>query len=147
MTQTFNEWHHRYLGLAALVATWSKDPSTRVGAVLVRPDRSVASLGFNGLPKGVHDDDEVLANRAWKYERVVHAEMKAILLANESVKGYTLYVTTEPCNRCAAHIIQAGITRVICPAEPTERAQGRAGQVHWHRVVMFEQVGVEFLRV
>lgn len=112
-------WDHRFLRVAELVATWSKDPSTQVGAVLVRPDLTIASTGFNGFPRGCEDRAEVYAHRPTKYSRVVHAEMNAILQCRDaSLAGYTLYVTppgdTPTCDRCAAHVIQAGIARVVC---------------------------------
>lgn len=107
-------WDRRFLELAAHVAGWSKDPSTQVGAVIVRPDRTVASVGYNGLPRGVADSDERLHTREIKYQITVHAEANAILSAHEPVRGYTLYVSPlHPCSNCAALIIQAGIRRVV----------------------------------
>lgn len=111
------KWDTRFLTMAELVASWSKDPSTKCGAVIVRPDRTVASVGFNGFPRGMDDDGELYAQRAVKYSRVVHAEMNAILSAKEPVRGYTLYTyphgLAPTCERCAVHVIQAGITRVV----------------------------------
>jgi dCMP deaminase len=107
-------WHQRYLDLAERVGAWSKDPSHKVGAIIVRPDKSVASLGFNGLPRGVADTDERLNDRSVKYQMVVHAEVNAILSARENLAGCTIYVSPlHPCSNCAAAIIQAGITTVI----------------------------------
>lgn len=123
------KWDTRFLELADLVATWSRDPSTKVGAVIVRPDRTLASTGFNGFAKGCNDADEIYADRDLKLARVIHAEVNAILLASENLKGYTLYssfVGAGPsCDRCSAHIIQAGITRVVhrIDPEPDESAQ------------------------
>lgn len=108
------KWDVRFLELAKHISTWSKDPSTKCGAVIVRSDRTVSSIGFNGFPRGCCDDPALYEDRALKYERVVHAEMNATLSANEPVRGCTLYVWPGPiCNRCAAHIIQAGISRVV----------------------------------
>lgn len=109
-----NRWDRRFLDLARLVASWSKDPSTQVGAVIVRPDRTIASLGFNGLPRGVEDRADRLDDRPTKYAMTIHAEMNAILSAKESLAGHTLYVfPLHPCSNCAAAIIQAGISRVV----------------------------------
>lgn len=116
-TGSISKWDLRYLGLAEYISSFSKDPSTKCGAVIVRPDKSLASVGFNGFPKGTDDDPELYENRELKYSRVVHAEQNAIILAREDLHGYTLY--THPpgfgpsCDRCSAHIIQAGITRVV----------------------------------
>ena len=110
------KWIERFINLAALVATWSKDPSVQVGAVIIRPDRTVASLGFNGLPRGVEDDTERLGDRDTKLRYTVHAELNAILAAREPLHGYSIVVyPLQPCAACAAAIIQAGISEVICP--------------------------------
>lgn len=111
-----SDWDARFLSLAAHIATWSKDPSTKCGAVIVRPDRTIASLGYNGFPRGVEDTPHLLNNREEKYKRVVHAEVNALLFAREPVKGYALYTWPFlPCCRCAAQIIQSGIERVVAP--------------------------------
>lgn len=109
-----HDWDIRFLDLAEHVAKWSKDPSTKVGAVLVRPDRTIASVGYNGFPRGCNDNPELYDNRPIKYLRTVHAELNAILSAREPLANYTLYVTPlHPCADCAGVIIQAGIKRVI----------------------------------
>ena len=108
------KWDARFMELARLVATWSKDPSTRVGSVIVDGNR-VVSLGFNGFPRGTDDTAELYANRDRKYKRVLHAEQNAIAFANRSLDGCTIYITHAPCSRCVAQIIQSGITRVVCP--------------------------------
>jgi dCMP deaminase len=103
-------WHKRFFDLADLVGSWSKDPSTKVGAVIVRPDRTIASVGYNGFPRGVED---VYTTRDAKLLRTVHAEANAILAAQEPLRGYTIYVTPlHPCANCAAFIIQSGIMQV-----------------------------------
>lgn len=112
------KWDWRFLELAKLVASWSKDPSTRVGAVIVRPNRTVLSLGFNGFPRGCSDEEELYADRDQKYLRVVHGEMNAILTAAEPPRHCTLYVwppAARPftCAQCAAAVIQSGIIRVV----------------------------------
>lgn len=114
---TVLKWDVRFLELAMLVSNWSKDPSTKCGAVIVRPDRSIASVGYNGFPRGVPDLAEHLNEREEKYGRVVHAEVNAVLAAKEDLSDCTLY-TWPPnhapsCDRCTAVIIQAGIKRVV----------------------------------
>jgi dCMP deaminase len=112
------KWTARFINLAAHVAGWSKD-STQVGAVIIRPDRSVASVGFNGLPRAVSDDPARLADRDQKLLYTVHAELNAILAAREPLHGCSIVVYPfQPCAQCAAAIIQAGITEVICPTVP-----------------------------
>ena len=112
-----DKWDSRFLDLAKHVAQWSKDPSTKVGAVIVRPDHSIVSVGYNGFPRGVADDHR-LKNRELKYKMVVHAEVNAVLNAHDWCGGYTLYEWpptnyAPTCNECAKVVIQAGVARVV----------------------------------
>lgn len=112
--EALSKWDKRFIEMAEFVADWSKDPSTKVGAVIVRPDRTIASVGFNGFARGVLDTAERLSNRELKYPLTVHAEINAILSAKEPVRGHTLYVSPlSPCTTCAGAIIQAGISQVV----------------------------------
>ena len=77
--------------MAKLVASWSKDPSVQVGAVIVK-GKKVVGIGYNGFPKGVHDFSDRLMNRELKLELVVHAEVNACLDAGKDAEGGTLYV-------------------------------------------------------
>lgn len=131
-------WHKRFFDLADLIGSWSKDPSTKVGAVIVRPDRTIASVGYNGFPRGVED---VYTTRDAKLLRTVHAEANAILAAQESLRGYTLYVTPlHPCANCAAFIIQSGIMQVHYRIG----IRGSAWLEHYEAMKdMFEQAGVK----
>ncbi|MGX9443904.1 deoxycytidylate deaminase [Nitrobacteraceae bacterium UC4446_H13] len=121
---TDSHWHLRFLDLARHVAAWSRDPSTQVGAVIVRPDRTIASVGFNGFPRGVEDYPDRYADRPTKYQFVVHAEANAILNAHRSVAGCALYSTLFTCNECAKLIVQAGIACVVAPTPATLDAYG-----------------------
>lgn len=110
------KWQARLIKLAEEISTWSKDPSSRVGAVIVRPDRTICSVGFNGFPRGVEDSQDTIADRDTKLLRTIHAELNAILSAKESLVGYSIFVWPfQPCSQCAAAIIQAGIADVYCP--------------------------------
>jgi dCMP deaminase len=116
-----SDWDARFLQMAALVATWSKDPSTKVGAVLTR-GKFVISLGFNGHPSGIDDSDARLHDREQKYRTIIHAEMNAILSARQPLDGCTLYVVPfMPCSNCGAVIVQAGIKRVVTLENNNER--------------------------
>lgn len=118
------KWDHRFLQMAELVAGWSKDPSTKCGCVIVDWQRRVVSLGYNGFPRKMADHTSFLNDREEKYSRVVHAEMNAILSARAPLDGHTLYIwPLPPCERCAVHVIQAGISRVVCPAVPADKAE------------------------
>lgn len=105
-------WDLRFLALARNISEWSKDPSTKVGAVIIKPDRTVVSLGYNGFPRGVKDTGPRLEDRESKLRCTIHAEENAILSATQSLKGCFLYSTHFPCCACSARIIQVGITQV-----------------------------------
>ncbi len=114
-----DKWDLRFIELAKHIATWSKDPSTQVGCVVVGEDREIRSTGFNGLPRGIEDTAERLSNRELKYPLICHAEENAIMHAARigvSLKGCSAYVTWPPCTRCARSLVQAGIREVIYPA-------------------------------
>lgn len=108
-----SNWTNRFLSMSRLVASWSRDPSTKVGAVIVREDNTVASLGFNGFPRGVSDRPELYRDRDSKLARTVHAELNAILSSHERLDGFRIYTTHPPCSGCAAAIIQSGIKKVV----------------------------------
>ena len=113
-------WDQRFLNLAKHISEWSKDPSTKVGCVVVGPDREIRSTGFNGLPRGIEDNDERLNNREIKYPLICHAEENAIMHAARigiSLKNCTAYVTWPPCTRCARSLIQAGVSTIIYPKD------------------------------
>lgn len=112
--RNIRKWDLRFLSLAKEISTWSKDPSTKVGALIARPNMTISSLGFNGLPRKVLDYSERLMDRNLKYEMVVHGEINAIIHAKEDLTGFTLFTYPfQPCSRCASLIVQAGITRVV----------------------------------
>ena len=107
-------WDNFFLGMARYVASASKDPSTQVGTVIVRPDRTVVSVGYNGFPRGTDDYHQLLNDRATKLKRTVHAEVNAILTSRERLDDCTLYLTPlHPCATCAGIIVQSGIKRVV----------------------------------
>jgi dCMP deaminase len=113
------DWDARFTRLALHIASWSKDPSTKVGCVVVGPDREIRSTGFNGFPRGIEDTAARLNDREQKYPLVCHAEENAIMHAARigvSLKGCIAYVTWPPCTRCARSLIQAGISQVAYPA-------------------------------
>ena len=112
------KWDEYFMGVALLSAKRSKDPSTQVGACIASMDNKVVTMGYNGMPIGISDDElpwkrngnDDLDN---KYLYVCHAEFNAILNSYAPVKGCKIYVTLFPCNECAKALIQAGIKEVI----------------------------------
>lgn len=136
------KWDRRFLDLARTVAAWSRDPSTQVGAVIVRPDRTIASLGYNGLPRGVLDDPARLDDRATKLAMTVHAELNAILSAREPLHGCTVFVwPLPPCSHCAAALIQAGVAEIVSPSPAPAAAERWAASFNAARQ-MFAEAGV-----
>lgn len=116
----YTNWDMRFLDLAAHVAQWSKDPSTKVGAVIVNDDKQVLSLGYNGFPRGVEDRVSRYSDRQTKLLFVAHAERNALDNAYVDVRGATMYTTLCPCNECAKSIVQKGIKRVVSYSPPYE---------------------------
>ena len=111
-----SKWDRRFIELANSVAGWSKGPRKRIGAAIVRPDRSIASLGYNGPPRGFDDEAFLRMTREEQHAVVIHAEANAIAQAHddEALSGYTLYVSPLfPCAVCARRIVDAGISRVV----------------------------------
>jgi len=105
--------------MAFVISSMSKDPSTKVGAVLVSPDRTRLSVGYNGFPTRIPDYKHWWQNRDsetddfCKYDLVRHAEMNAITQAKTDLKSWSIYITHHPCLECAKHIVSEGIARVI----------------------------------
>ena len=130
------------------VSAWSKDPSTKVGAVIVDADKRVVSMGYNGFPAKIADYAGDYMDRDTKLKKVVHAEMNAIYNATHngvSLNGSTLYVWGLPvCSDCARGVIQVGIKRVIMNS-PSAIADFGIWKEHWDRSKdMFEEAGVQY---
>lgn len=136
-----SEWDKRFLRLALEVSSWSKDPSTKVGAVIVRSDRRIVSTGYNGFPRNVLDAPELIADRAIKYKRTVHAELNAILQAREPLDSTELYCTLPPCASCAGAIVQAGIKHVSF-LSPGPETTARWSEEWTHMLEMFKQAKI-----
>jgi len=116
-------WNDRFLALAGFVAGWSKDPSTKVGAVAVDESRRVVETGYNGIPRGVSDLPDRMERPA-KYLWTSHAEENLVAhAARDRLAGTTVYVTHFCCARCARSIINAGVARVVVGAGKTSMPQ------------------------
>lgn len=116
MPTEMSKWHSRYLQIAKEVSSWSKDPSRKIGAVIIGTHGQILSQGFNGFPRGVFDYEHRYEDRPTKYKYVVHAEMNAIYnatLNGVKCQGAELYVWGLPiCSECAKGVIQVGIKHV-----------------------------------
>jgi dCMP deaminase len=136
------KWEHRFLELAQFWANkCSKDPSRKVGAVIVRPDTTIVSMGYNGFPRGVKDDASRYEERELKLKLVVHAEENAILTAKEDLSKCTIFSTLYPCSECTKTIIQAGIKDVVCYERVAHPSHDLAFHMDWS-AQMFSEAGV-----
>jgi len=137
-----NKWDARWLEIAGVVSTWSKDPSTKIGAIAVK-DKRLVSTGYNGFPRGIQDLDDRWNNREEKYKYVVHAEMNCIYNANyhnQSLKGSTMYIVGLPvCHECAKGIIQAGVVRVVAEFKDAPLKWAKSTEITQK---MFKEAGV-----
>lgn len=110
------DWDARFLALAAHISTWSKDPSTKVGAVVVDPEtHAIRSVGFNGFAPGADDSPELYANREYKYKHVIHAEDNAFRFLLYRATGCYLYTSFPACRDCLAIAYRSGVNRVVQP--------------------------------
>ena len=140
-------WDTRMLKLAAgEINTWSKDPSTKVSAVIFRGKHPVA-MSYNGFPPGIADTDERLSNRELKYKFVQHAEANAISTCAKlgiATEGTTMAVTHHPCPTCAGQMISAGIAKVICQPPSPDFLSRWADDVNLAKQ-LFKEAGVELV--
>ena len=144
------DWDTRFLDQAKLISTWSKDPSTKTGAIIVAPNGSIVSTGYNGFPQKMEDKPELYANREEKYSRIIHCEMNAAMyamFAKRDLSGCTLY--TYPfisCDRCFVHMLQLGITRFVAP-KATEDQLTRWGAAFERVRGYARETGVELVEM
>lgn len=139
-------WEEYFMGLAHLSGLRSKDPNTQVGAVIVDENNRVISIGYNGFPSGVSDDEFPWGREGGvldtKYAFVVHAELNAILNSQRSVRGCTIYVSLFPCNECAKAIIQSGIRRIVYESDKYDGVDTNIASKR-----MLRAAGVELVRI
>lgn len=146
-----DKWNYRFMEVALHISTWSKDPNTKVGCVVVGPDKEIRSQGYNGFPRGVDDNVQTRHVRPTKYAFYEHSERNAIYNAvrfGASLKGCVLYVTMPPCADCARAIIQSGIKQVYY-LEPGPDKVRTLPNGNWRDTVvnsfeMFSETGVVF---
>lgn len=140
------KWATRMLNMAREVASWSKDESTKVGAVITTADGSPISWGFNGMAMGVNDDIPERHDRPMKYKWMCHAERNALDLSNRSVENCVMFVTFSPCSSCAQSIIQRKIKTVVVDTKSSpENAPDRWKEDMLIAKEMLTEAGVEYL--
>ena len=142
-----NNWDNRWLEIAQLISTWSKDPSTKIAAIAVKDKRLIAT-GYNGFPRNIKDLNDRWSNKEEKYKYVVHAEMNCIYNANyhnQSLKGSTMYVVGLPvCHECAKGIVQVGVTRVVTHYDKLPLKWSKSNSI---TEKIFKEAGVKYDKV
>jgi dCMP deaminase len=116
------DWNPWFLQGVYWVASKSKDPKTKIGALIVK-DKRIVSTGYNGIPSGVIDTIERRSERPEKYKWYEHAERNAIFAAAKygiPTEGSTLYTNALPCADCARGIIQSGIKEIYIHRQFTD---------------------------
>jgi len=148
MNDTLNlldNWDYRFLALARHIASWSKDPSRKLGAVAIGQNRQILATGYNGFPRGIEDDKERYNVREIKYKYVVHAEMNCIYNATEngvSLQDATVYVHGLPvCSECAKGLIQVGVERVVAFSKGTPEQWKESNIL---TTQLFEESGIHY---
>ena len=143
----WDKWDRQYMDLAKCIAEWSKDPSTKIGAVAIGDKGQVLSQGYNGFPRGIEDSPERLHIREEKYKYIVHAEMNCIFNASfngVSLANSTMYICGLPCcSDCAKGMIQAGISRIVMLVTDPDGAD--RWKDSWNRSkAMFDEAGIKW---
>ncbi len=136
-------WDSYFMDMAALVASRSKDRSTKVGCVIVGPDNEIRSTGYNGFPRYVNDDVDERHERPAKYLWTEHAERNAIYNAarmGTPLKGCKIYLSWFPCMDCARAIVQSGISEVLCIEPTLDNPKWRTDFIN--AITLFKEAGV-----
>lgn len=141
MSTKQEKWDNRFLRLAEEVSSWSKDPSTKCGAILVDSRNRIIATGYNGFPEGMDDDPALYEDREYKYHTIIHAEMNALHEMPGWISDCTMYIyPLPPCNECAKHIIQKGIRRIVTVDNLNHPRFGTSNDI---ALKMFRSVGVQ----
>jgi dCMP deaminase len=146
---TIEDWDSHFMKIAVLCSQMSKDPSTKVGAVIRGTDKSIISTGYNGFPVDVPDNEYLLHNRHDKYKYIIHAEDNALKFArkrNVDLSECVIYTTMMPCEKCYQLIKDAGIKRIVTMISTPDQI-GRWGSA-WDQVINFsgtDKIKIEFI--
>lgn len=141
LKRTPEEWDAFFYTIADRVASLSKDPERKVGAVIVAPGKRQMSFGYNGFPPHIEDLPTYLFNREFKLANMVHAEDNALRQAPFPTAGCAVYVTRFPCFECAGKLREAGVTKVVAP--PPDLSHHRWGFQWRGALMLFETHGIE----
>ncbi|MDO5762061.1 MAG: deaminase [Bacteroidales bacterium] len=113
MNEKQRRWDEYFMKIAETVATKSKDPSSKMGCVIVDPRKRVVSLGYNGMVQNADETKMTLSERPMKYYFAIHSEMNALIFAHQDLTGCTVYNRVATCENCLKYCLQAGIKRFV----------------------------------
>ena len=113
MSTKQHEWDEYFMKIAETVAEKSKDPSSKMGCVIVDTKKRVVSLGYNGMLQGADESKMTLSERPMKYYFAIHSEMNALIFAHQDLEGCTIYNRVATCENCLKYCLQAGIKRFV----------------------------------
>lgn len=145
-------WHKYYFSMVDLVASKSKDLRTKVGCIIVGPDKDIRSTGYNGFPRGVNDNIQERLEAPAKYMWTEHAERNALynaLRSGTSVKDCYMFMRAFPCADCSRGIIQSGIKYLVIAAETLDE-QCKYWKDRWEESIkcstsMLKEAGISIL--
>lgn len=136
-------WNDYYINIAKTVAQKSKDPSSKVGCVIVDRNNEPVSFGFNGFVRK-SKEDLMTFERPLKYNLTIHAEMNALIFAKQDLSGCKAYITHGPCDNCLKHLLQAGVTEIFygCPGIIRDRGTEKEKEAI-ERLILSTEVKVQ----
>ena len=144
-----NKWDKRFIEVARLVASWSKYPGAKMGAVLVK-NRRILATGYNGIPANIDDATVLEGDRYTRLAYTIHAEINAILNAAKhgaKVEGATIYINADPCVDCCKAMVQSGIKRIVVPQDSDAEFSKRWGGNLQLAQRLLSQASIVFERV
>jgi len=137
-----NKWDNLFLSIAINVSKMSKDPSTKVGSVIVTNDNRQCSFGYNGFASGIEEKEEYWNNREIKYEMVIHAEENAILNCPFDIRGSKIYITHKPCHKCLIRLYQAGVVEVYYINDYIRSTHSQIWDLHASKFKLVKQLSI-----
>ena len=140
------KWDKNFIELAKTIGAWSKDPSTKIGAVAVGDKHQILATGYNGFPRGIKDYSDRLEVKETKYKYTIHGEMNCIYnatLTGVSLDNATLYVYGLPvCSECAKGVAQVGIKKVFACHPPIISTKWEQSNLLTKSI--FEEIGIDY---
>jgi dCMP deaminase len=140
-------WDEYFVAMARLASARSKDPSTKIGAVIVGPDNESVSTGYNSLPRNCKDDVPERFERPEKYKWFEHAERNAVYhaaLRGSPTKGCRIFLSCwVPCTDCARALINCGIIEVVLGRETEDPNRVKWIEEGIRSLTMFQEAGVK----